>query len=124
MEQILIIDDDNEFRNVLKEMLERKNYKVMTASNGEEGLRAYHENPAPIIITDIIMPSKNGVEIIFELVAQYPDISIIAISGGGKIDAEEYSKIIESIPNVKCFIKKPFAREELLTAIQKILRSK
>jgi len=121
MAQILIIEDDIEFRNVLKEMLERQDYEVMVASDGEEGIRMFRDNPAPLVITDIIMPNKEGVETIFEFQRDFPDTKIIAISGGGKLKAEDCIKTASLIPNVKYTFQKPFAMDEMLQAVKEIL---
>ena len=121
MAQILIIEDDVEFRNVLKEMLERQDCDVRVASDGEEGIKMFRDNPTPLVITDIIMPNKDGVELIFEFERDFPDTRIIAISGGGKGSANDYLNIARNIPNVKRAFQKPFAMDELLQAVKEIL---
>jgi len=93
MSRILIIDDDAQILKMLRQILEREKYHVTEASNGKEGLRLYRENPADLVITDIIMPEKEGIEIIIELKRDYPDVKIIAISGGGRINPEDYLDI-------------------------------
>jgi CheY-like chemotaxis protein len=92
MALILIIDDDNQFRAMLREMLERTGYEFLEASDGKEGLKLYRENP-----TDLIMPEKEGIETIIELRRDFPDVKIIAISGGGQIDAEQYLSRLKSL---------------------------
>ena len=121
MAQILIIEDDVEFRDVLKEMLERQDYEVMVASDGEEGIKIFRDNPTPLVITDIIMPNKEGIELIFEFQRDFPDTKIIAISGGGKGRAEDYLKSANSLPNVKRTFQKPFAMDDLLRAVKEIV---
>jgi len=121
MAQILIIEDDVEFRNVLKEMLERQDYEIMVASDGEEGIKMFRNNPTPLVITDIIMPNKEGVELIFELQRDFPDAKIIAISGGGKMKAEDCIKTVSLIPNVKRTFQKPFAMYEMLQAVKELV---
>jgi len=121
MAQILIIEDDVEFRNVLKEMLERQDYEIMVASDGEEGIKMFRNNPTPLVITDIIMPNKEGVELIFELQRDFPDAKIIAISGGGKMKAEDCIKTVSLIPNVKRTFQKPFAMDEMLQAVKELV---
>ena len=92
MALILIIDDDDQIRRVLRKTLERDGYDVADAPNGKEGIRLYRENPADLVITDIIMPEKEGIETIRELRRDFPEVKIIAISGGGRIGPDSYFK--------------------------------
>ncbi len=113
---ILVIDDDDQFRTMLREMLERAEYEVADAPNGKEGIRLYRENPADLVITDIIMPEKEGIETIMELKRDFPDVKIIAISGGGQIDPEKYLYMAGRLGAKRTFAK-PVEREELLKAV-------
>ena len=81
----------------------------------------FRDNPTPLVITDIIMPNIDGVELIFEFQQDFPDTRIIAISGGGKDSASDYLNIVSNIPNVKRAFQKPFAMDELLQAVKEIL---
>lgn len=121
MAQVLIIEDDDSMRSVLKDMLERQNYEVMVASDGEEGLKMFRDNPTSLVITDIIMPNKEGMELIFEFQQDFPDTKIIAISGGGKGSANDYLNIVSTIPNVKRVFEKPFAMDEMLQAVKEFV---
>lgn len=120
MTHILIIDDDLQILDMLSQTLEREGYEVITASDGKEGLRLYRENPVDLIITDIIMPGKEGIETIMDLRREFPHVKIIAISGGGQIDAEQYLSMAQKLGAQRTFIK-PFARKELLKAIMELL---
>jgi len=93
MAQILIIEDDVEFRNILKKLLERNGYSVETAENGAQGVRMYRENPTDLIITDMIMPVKGGSQTILDIKGDYPKVKFIAISGGGLGTAVEYLEV-------------------------------
>jgi len=93
MARILIIDDEPQLLDMLGQTFEREGYDIVKASNGKEGIKLYRENPVDLIITDIIMPEKEGIETIFELRKDFPDLKIIAISGGGRIEPEEYLDI-------------------------------
>jgi DNA-binding response OmpR family regulator len=117
---ILIIDDDPQILDMLSQTLEREGYEVITASDGKEGLRLYRENPVDLIITDIIMPGKEGIETIMDLRRDFPHVKIIAISGGGQIDAEQYLSMAQKLGAQRTFIK-PFERAELLKAIMELL---
>jgi len=120
MPLILVIDDEVQIRALLREMLERAGYEVMDAPDGEEGIRLYRENPADLVITDIIMPKKEGLETIVDLRAEFPEVKIIAISGGGTIGPDSYLQIAEGFGAIRIFTK-PFKMEELLAAIQELL---
>ena len=112
MSKILIIEDDTDFREMLSELLHRKGYEVGQASNGED---AYD-----LIITDIIMPDKEGLETILELKKNIPQCKIFAISGGGRSAAGNYLKTAEYFGAVRTF-QKPFDPGELIEAIESLL---
>ena len=120
MVRILIIDDDPQILDMLGQILEREGYDIVKASNGKEGIKLYRENPVDLIITDIIMPEKEGIETIFELRKDFPDLKIIAISGGGRIDPEEYLFVAQKLGVQRTFAK-PIARAELLKAVRELL---
>lgn len=85
MARILIIDDEVEIRLLLREVFEYAGYEVVEAGNGQEGLQHYHTDAPDLIITDLWMPGKGGLDTIRELQRQAPGVKIIAISGGGPI---------------------------------------
>lgn len=85
MATILIIDDAEDMRESLHALLEEMHYSVETAPNGNEALEIYKKNPVDLVITDLIMPEKDGVETIIELQKINPEVKVIAISGGGQI---------------------------------------
>jgi len=117
---ILIIDDEDQFRKMLRQMLERAGYEVREAADGEKGLQLFRQQPADLVITDIFMPEKEGIETIFELRRDFPDVKIIAISGGGRIGGLQSLKHAEGAGAERTLIK-PFERRELLQAIQNVL---
>ncbi len=116
---ILLIDDEENFRGVIKQVLVNAGYEVVEASNGAEGIRCFHEKPADMIVTDIIMPEKEGIETIIELKKAYPAVKLIAMSGGGwygtDIDFDMAKKLGART------LAKPFALQELLDAIKELL---
>jgi len=118
--RILIIDDDPQILGMLRQTLEREGYEVIDASDGKEGLKLYQENPTDLIITDLIMPEKEGIETIMELRRDFPDVKIIAITGGGRIDPKQYLSMAKSFGAQYTFTK-PVARAELLKAVRKLL---
>ncbi len=121
MARILIIDDDEQLLAMLRQMLEREGYEILEASDGKEGLRRFRENPTDLIITDLIMPEKEGIETIMELRRDFPDVKIIAISGGGRVDPWQYLSIAKSF-GVQYTFAKPIERKELLNAVRELLK--
>ncbi len=120
MAQILIIDDDDQFRVMLRKLMERNGYEVVEASNGKEGIKIYRENPTDLIITDLIMPDKDGIETIQELKQNFPDVKIIAISGGGRLGPGDYLHMAQ-ILGAQRTLTKPIELPELLKAIEELL---
>jgi len=120
MALILIIDDDIQVRVMLRKLFEREGYAVMDAPDGVEGIRRYQENPADLVIADLIMPNKEGIETIRELMAEFPEVKVIAISGGGLNEPEPYLHIAEKLGVKHTFIK-PIETRELLEAVRELL---
>lgn len=118
--RVLVIEDEPQMRIMLKQMIEDKGYDVVEASDGKEAVKLYRANPFDLIVTDIIMPEKEGIETIIELKRDFPDVKIIAISGGGEIDAETYLSMAKKL-GARYTFAKPVAREELLKAIRRLL---
>ena len=107
-------------RDLLVNILEREGYETITASGGKDGIKIYQENPTDLIITDLLMPEKDGIETIMELRRDFQDVKIIAMSGGGKIDPETYLEIAKTMGAIKT-IEKPFNLRELLKTVQELL---
>ena len=120
MARILIIDDEAAIRNLLIKILEREGYETMAASDGKDGIRLYRENPADLIITDLIMPEKEGIETIMELRLDFQDVKVIAMSGGGRIDGNAYLQIAKTAGAIGT-LAKPFDQKEVLKAVQEFL---
>ena len=81
MGKILIIDDEPYILLMLKKMLEKAGYEVDLAANGQKGMELFEKNKTDLVITDIIMPDKEGIETIIELRSAFPNVKIISISG-------------------------------------------
>ena len=120
MASILIIDDEEQIRTSLYSLLEDSGYEVTSASDGGEGLKLYHEKPTDLIITDLIMPGKEGIETIMELKRISPEVKIIAISGGGRNDPENYLHLAKQL-GAQRTIAKPFGGEELLKTVRELV---
>jgi len=120
MARILVIDDEPAILLMIKKMIEKAGHEVDIALNGREGLELFELNCPDLIITDIIMPQKEGLEIILELRKKHPALKIIAISGGGRFGPEGY------LPSAKLFganmiFQKPLIQKEFMEAISKLL---
>ena len=122
MALILIIDDEPQIRSMLKLMLERDGYEVAEAPDGIEGIRIYRQKPADLIITDLIMPNKDGIGMIIDLKKEFPNVKIIAMSGGGLNKPEGYLKGAKKL-GAACTLTKPIDRDEMLKAIKDVLQS-
>jgi DNA-binding NtrC family response regulator len=120
MGRILIVEDDKSVRELLREILRRAGHEVEAAGNGKEAIALYNDSPADLIITNILMPEKEGLETIQELRREDPDIKIIAISGGGQIGPADYLEVARRFGAMRTF-SKPFDRKDLLKAVSELL---
>lgn len=119
MAHILVIDDDDQLRDLLKLLLMSAGHIVSTASEGEEGLRCFCTNPADLVITDIVMPNQEGIETIMKLRSAHPHLGIIAMSGGAN-----YSKTwlaMASKLGASYALAKPFTLPQLTAAVDAVL---
>ncbi len=117
---VLVVDDDDDVRIMLKTMLERNNYDVIIAQNGNEATRLLKNNPVDLIITDLVMPEKEGIETIIEVKHDFPHIKIIAISGGKRIGLSTQLKSANLLGADRT-LKKPFKSKELLNTVRELI---
>ncbi len=120
MARILIIDDELSMRELLSAMLTEEGYEVVEAPDGDAGMKQFRKSPSDLVITDLIMPEKEGIETIIELRRDFPDVKIIAISGGGIIEAENYLEMARGVGAHRIF-EKPFGMTEMLDAVRELL---
>ena len=120
MNSILIIEDDEFVRNMLKQTFERAGYDVGTASNGSIGIQLYKCKPYDVVITDLIMPDMEGIETISNLRKDDPNVKVIAISGGGRNSPDDYLHLAKKLGALKTF-PKPVDRNELLDAVKELI---
>jgi DNA-binding response OmpR family regulator len=118
--RILVIDDDEQMRILLRQVMEWAGYEVMEAGNGREGMLKQKRQPADLVITDLIMPEQEGLETITSLKKEYPGIRIIAISGGGRIGPDAYLPAARELGADRVF-SKPFDVRQLASAVQELL---
>ncbi len=120
MKKILVVDDEEQIRLMLSQMLSHEGYEVHTAENGEDGMQEIGRHAFDLVITDMIMPVKDGLKFIMELVRDYPDLKILAISGGGAIKAERYLTMAGYLGDIAT-LEKPFNRETILELIDQLI---
>ncbi len=120
MAKILIVDDDPDIGFILKKLLERKGHEAVTSLNGNEAMKCLELNPFDVVITDLIMPEMDGIELIMKMRITYPEQKVIAISGGGRIDADVYLQMAKLL-KVKHTFQKPIRGDALLKAIDDLL---
>lgn len=118
--RILIIDDEPTALDLLRRILEMKGYEVLSAVDGEEGIALFRYQPCDLVVTDMVMPVKGGLQTILDLRKQAPDLPAIAISGGGTIAKERYLTVAGYLDNV-ITIAKPFTVEALAEAVEQLL---
>ena len=116
---ILLVDDEEPFRRVIKQVLSIAGYDVVEAANGVEAVHQFYEKPADMIITDIIMPEKEGIETVMEIRDKFPAVKIIVISGGGWYGTEIDFDMAEKLGAVT--FNKPFEINDLLSAVKRML---
>jgi two-component system cell cycle response regulator CpdR len=121
MARILLIDDDVDFRTMLRRRLERAGYAVTEAGNGQEGLKQLNESSVDLVLTDIIMPDMEGVEAVMHLKRTRPELKVIVMSGGGRLTPDSYLKLALKVGAFRA-LSKPFATEDLLEAVEAALK--
>ena len=117
---ILIIDDEQLIRLQIRSALELEGFTVREAANGNEGLARIAEATPDVVITDILMPDKEGIETILELRRTHPKIRIIAISGGGRTGNKDFLRTAKHLGADRT-LAKPFGLAELLRLVHEVL---
>lgn len=120
MSAILLVDDDRQVLEVLSEMLRLEGHCVVTAENGVMALERMRQKIFDLVIADIIMPEKEGLETISDIRKQDAKLPIIAISGGGRIGPEDYLDAARHI-GANATLAKPFARMDFINTVTALL---
>ncbi len=120
MKKILIIDDDDIFRTMVHQLLQRSGYEVFTAEDGKQGFTLFQEKAPHLIVTDIVMPEQEGIETIRAIRASNATLPIIAVSGGGRLHPDSYLPLAKAMGAQKTF-SKPFDNLEFLDAVEELL---
>lgn len=118
---ILVIEDDEDIRQMICEILEEEGYDTLQAANGIEGIEMLRKHQEiGIIVTDLLMPEKEGIETITDIRKDYPRLRILAISGGGICIPESYLSLAKAM-GADATLSKPFGTQELLDAIENLI---
>ena len=120
MSKILIIDDDELVLDMMQASLQEEGYEVTVAVNGDEGIKRYREDPADVVITDVIMPEKEGISTLLELKLEFPGANVIVMSGGGRMSADGYLSTAKTL-GANFTFQKPVEHEQLINAIETLL---
>lgn len=120
-QRILIVDDDASIRRTLQILLSKAGYEVIQACDGSEAVRLWRDHGGDLVITDLHMPEKDGIETIIELLTHTPGLRIIAMSGGGQ------TKRLDLLGNVALLgsvltIEKPFTLTEMMAVVSRALK--
>jgi CheY-like chemotaxis protein len=121
MALILVVDDDDAVRGLVKKILVKEGHEVLEAPDGQVALRMWEERRPDLILTDIFMPGKEGIETIREIKRQRPSLPIIAMSGGiAGMNSEFTLKLAKGL-GADITIPKPFSKAELVTVVNQVL---
>lgn len=122
MASILLIDDNDVFIEALRSVLQNVGHDVRMARSGQEALDGFADARPDLVITDMVMPDKDGIETIIELKQLDPGLRIIAMSGGGRVEPEVYLHTAACLGALRV-LAKPFDEQQLLEAVRDVLAS-
>jgi len=120
MAKILVIDDDASTRLLLRRLLERAGHQVAEAANGDEGVASYRESRADVVITDLFMPGRDGLQTTADIRREDPDAQIVAMTAHGEEENYDFLRVAESQGAART-LRKPFAVADVLEAVDSLL---
>lgn len=123
MPSVLVVDDEEQIRKLIRETLEQGGYEVTEAHDGKEGLHAYRQQPSDLVIMDILMPDQDGLESIMTLRREFPAAKIIAITGGSDMIGILNFLDVAKMLGARRTLQKPFEMKTLLDAAQAELQA-
>jgi CheY-like chemotaxis protein len=118
--RILVSDDDERVRQATLDILQHEGYEVAVARDGNELMRAYRQQAADLVLCDLFMPDKDGLELIGDLLKDFPEARIIAMSGGGYKGMLNVLHMARHL-GAKDILAKPFGRAKLLEMVRRVL---
>jgi CheY-like chemotaxis protein len=121
MANILVADDDEQYPIMLAKILHKEHHNVVIANDGEEALKLCASQKFDLIITDILMPNVDGIDLMVDLIERNSKVPIIAISGGRNTITAEFNLQSAHTLGVQMVLKKPFSTEQLLEAVNSLL---
>jgi CheY-like chemotaxis protein len=124
LRRLLVVDDNEDMRQSMKRLLERFGYEVQIASDGARALQMQQASAAEVLITDIFMPDTDGLETISRFRSEYPDVKIIAMSGGGASLREADYLSTATVAGADAVLRKPFSMDALLEAVRDLANKK
>ncbi len=118
MASVLIVDDEEQLRLLMRQALEQADFKVQDAKDGKDALDQYRRNPTDLVIMDILMPGQDGLESIIQLRREFPTAKVIAITGGSEmIGVLNYLEVAKML-GARRTLHKPFDLKELVEAAE------
>jgi len=123
MARVLVIDDEEQVRTLIREVLEGAGHEVMEAGNGREAMKLFEANPTSVVITDLVMPEQDGLETIRELRRRFPTVKIIAVSGAQQKLNLELLYVAEKLGALRT-LEKPFDIRKLVALVEELLKDK
>jgi len=117
---VLVVDDDVMVLQAVVILLGDHGFNVLTAIDGVQGLREYRKHRPDVILTDIIMPQKEGISLIRDLRREFPEAKIVAMSGGGRVGNSDYVTVAKAL-DADTGLHKPFDDDQLIETLQALL---
>lgn len=118
--RVLVVDDNPDMRSFVKIVLERAGFEAQVAADGQRALELQREHPADVLITDIFMPERDGIELIQQFKSMFRQVKIIAMSGGGQVSRKDYLPVAADL-GAEAVLQKPFSAETLLKTLQDLV---
>lgn len=120
--RIIVVDDQEPIRRIIRRALESEGYDVLEASDGEMGVNLLRRSGAALVITDIFMPGQDGIETLRQIRKEFPNVKVVAMSGGGRTgqDLIEGAKVLGATRT----LEKPFTARDVVALVEEVLRGR
>jgi YesN/AraC family two-component response regulator len=122
MSKILLVDDDDSLRRMLHITLQQLGHTVIEARNGKDAVMLQSRESFDVMLTDIVMPEKEGLETILEFRRKFPEVAVIAMSGGGRMPPAHYLSMAKML-GARAVLTKPFSTEDLAAALKSVTKA-